>query len=163
MVQKFLVDTNSYGLSQYYLMNENESEKEFIERVEKENKKGIAMYKSYIERYPGQKNYWNNRLNEELNRNYVLMDEDEFHKCEKDFYLNMPIKETTKEEFHEQLNVLPPLYWHTNNDVNEFCMSEMYSYPYTSQYAHDRKTNKYYCKIVDVTDEDTWISNLLER
>lgn len=44
------------------------------------------------------------------------------------------------------LEVLPPENWVTINNVNEFCMSEHYTGLYTNQYAHDKNTNKYYCK-----------------
>ena len=42
-----------------------------------------------------------------------------------------------------------------------FCTSEMLTGTYTTQYA--AYNGKYYSKIVDVTDESTWIYNCLTK
>ena len=49
------------------------------------------------------------------------------------------------------------------NGVEMFCMSEMYSDTYTTQYAYDHRTGKYYCKMVDSEDTSTWIHTLLRK
>ena len=51
--------------------------------------------------------------------------------------------------------------WCTVEGVEMFCMSEMWTGTYTTQYAHDHRTGKYYSKMVDVTDRDTWINTYL--
>ena len=75
------------------------------------------------------------------------------------------VMETDKfqQEYEDALNVLPPLYWCTVNGVEMFCMSEMYSDTYTTQYAYDHRTGKYYCKMVDSEDTSTWIHTLLRK
>ena len=40
-------------------------------------------------------------------------------------------------------------------------MSEFYTSHYTHQYAKDRRTGKYYSKLVDYRDRSTWIHALL--
>jgi hypothetical protein len=69
------------------------------------------------------------------------------------------VKEITREDFYEALDCLPPLKWCTKSNVEMFCMREMYTGTYTTQYA--KKDGKYYSAMVDVTDENTWIHNRL--
>ena len=71
------------------------------------------------------------------------------------------MKEITEETFEDMLNVLPPIKWCTIDGIEMFCMSEMLTGFYTSQYIHDKGTNKYYHKIVDVTDKATWGHNFI--
>jgi len=93
----------------------------------------------------------------------------EFVKRERELVLDRKVTEIDEETFDEMLNVLPPLKWVDrvcaahNCYVNEFCMSEFDSGPYTAQYARayiDGKT-RYYCATVDYYDESTWIHNRL--
>lgn len=95
------------------------------------------------------------------NATFEAMTYEEFKRRERECILSMPLHEITEEEFHEMLNVLPPLAWGSWNNIEIFCMSEFYTGTYTSQYAHDRNTGKYYCKKVDYCDKSTWIPNLL--
>ena len=85
---------------------------------------------------------------------------DDFQAGQKRHLLNGELKEITKKEWEEMLNVLPPLMWCTIDGVNMFCMSEMYTGTFTTQYA--RYNEKYYCKMVDSADKSTWIHNLLK-
>ena len=88
---------------------------------------------------------------------------DAYLQMEKDYYINQPITEITEEKFEEMLDILPPLKWCTRNNIEMFCMSEMLTGCYTSQYIHDKISNKFYHKIVNVIDEKTWGHNFIER
>ena len=70
-------------------------------------------------------------------------------------------EEISEERFYEQFNVLPPIKWVTIGGVEMFCMCEMWTGSYTNQYAHDHKTGKFYTKMVDSADRDTWIHKYL--
>lgn len=96
----------------------------------------------------------------QLNK-YVAMTYDEFKKQERERLLSLPLHEITEERFYEMLNVLPPIKWTRRDNVEMFCMSEMFTGTYTDQYAHDHNTGKYFCKLVDLFDESTWIHNYL--
>lgn len=92
---------------------------------------------------------------------YRVMTFGDFLKLERDKILGEPLKEITAEKFNEMLDVLPPLAWTKHKGVEMFCMSEFYTSFYTSQYAHDHSTGKYYTKLVDYFDRSTWICEIL--
>lgn len=95
------------------------------------------------------------------NADFQAMTFGEFLKREREKILSDPMTEITEEKYNEMLDVLPPLAWCTRNGIEEFCMEEFYTGSYTSQYAHDKSTGKYYTKIVDYRDKTTWIDALL--
>lgn len=88
---------------------------------------------------------------------YKVVTFDEYMQLKKEKYLSDRVQEITEEEWDDKLNVLPPLYWCTIDGVNEFCLREMYDDTFTTQYA--RYNGKYYSKMVDVADRNTWIHN----
>lgn len=94
---------------------------------------------------------------------YEIMTWEQFSKLEREALLGDPIQRVTEEDFNDALDVLPPLRWETHNGVNEFCMSEMWTGTYTTQYAHVLGTDEYYCKMVDCRDRSTWIHNILMK
>lgn len=95
------------------------------------------------------------------NADYQAMTFADFLALEREKLLSDPPQEITESRYNEMLDILPPLAWTTHHDVEMFCMSEFYTGTYTTQYAHDQKTGKYYSKLVDYTDKTTWICNLL--
>lgn len=95
------------------------------------------------------------------NANYQVMPFAGFLALERERLLSGPPQEITEDKYNEMLDVLPPLAWTKHHGVEMFCMSEFYTGTYTTQYAHDHKTGKYYSKLVDYTDKSTWICNLL--
>ena len=92
---------------------------------------------------------------------FEAMTFDEFLIRQKKHLLDKPMHEITEERFYEMLNVLPPLCWTQHKNVEIFCMSEFYTGSFTDQYAHDKNTGKFWCKLVDYTDKSTWIPELL--
>lgn len=69
----------------------------------------------------------------------------------------------TAEDWHDALDILPPVNWVQVDGVDEFYMSERLTAYYTTQYAHDLRFGKYYCKTVDMLDPKTWIHNYLRK
>ena len=110
--------------------------------------------------------YWENR-----ERHYAAVVKEgveavtweEFLSRERERYLSIPLAETTAERYHEMFNILPPMYWTQDGvlDFEMFCVPEMISATYTSQYLHDLRTDRYYTKIVDSHDKKTWISAMI--
>lgn len=88
---------------------------------------------------------------------YKAVSFDEYMQLKKEKYLSDKLQEITEEEWEDKLNVLPPLHWCTMDGVNEFCLREMYDDTFTTQYA--RYNGKYYSKMVDAADRNTWIHN----
>ena len=142
-------------------LTDEEVEKE-VERAKQYYADDFKRTKELAEKYPND-TLWQDRLKAEtkLKRECVVMTLTEYLKAEREFLLSKELKEITEEEYQEMLNVLPPIKWVTIDDVEMFCMCEMYTGTYSSQYAHDRRADKYYTKLVDVTDTSTWINNIL--
>ena len=142
-------------------LTDEEVEKE-VERAKQYYADDLKKIKEIAKEYPSN-TYWQDRLKAEtkIKRNCVVMTLTDYLKAEREYMLSKELKEVTKEEYNEMLNVLPPLYWTTIDDVTMFCMCEMTTGSYTSQYAHDKRTDKYYAKTVDCADKSTWINNIL--
>ncbi len=103
-----------------------------------------------------------NYLKSAQEKEYKVMTWKEFKQFQKSFLFDDELTEITAEVFEDMLGVLSPLYWTEYNDIEMFCISEMYTGTYTNQYAHDKRTNKYYTKMVDSADKSTWICELLK-
>lgn len=88
---------------------------------------------------------------------------EEFTKRQREKLLAGEPKEVTAEDWHDALDILPPVNWVQVDGVDEFCMSERLTAYYTTQYAHDLRSGKYYCKTVDMLDPKTWIHNYLRK
>jgi hypothetical protein len=99
------------------------------------------------------------RANRDEPGKYSLMTEEEFFKAQRAFYLGDPPAEITEKQFHYALEVLPPLHYLGREGFASFLMSEFHSGPYTHQYvAVSRDGNtRYFSKLVDATDESTWM------
>jgi len=147
----------------YDFIDQGEAEKEAHDRAE------MSYWNEYLDcmqhmfDYPEQKQYWSDRADEaEYNAEHIsIMSYDNFAVREREILLAGEPEEVTEETFEEQLDVLPPLAWCSIGGVEMFCMAEMYTGSYTTQYAHDKISNKYYCKMVDVSDRKTWINTFL--
>lgn len=112
------------------------------------------------------KEFLQSRISEnesKIQAGFQVMDIAEFKKIERERILSGKLKRITEEKYEDAFDVLPPLYWCTVDGISMFCMSEMYSGTYTTQYAHDHRTGKYYSKMVDSEDTSTWIHHLLRE
>jgi hypothetical protein len=91
---------------------------------------------------------------------YAPMTWDEYLQGQKAFYLSDPAQQITREKYHEMLEVLPPVAWKQQGDLQTFLMSEHFSGPFTDQYAAlgfgDNQT--FWVRMVDVSDRRTWIT-----
>lgn len=150
------VDTKH--MSVYDFLRDGETEQELQSRANTYRQNDIESWDKNRRQYPCEiyENYYKSALEKE----YKVMTWDEYEKLQKDFYLDRPLVETTEEHFEDMLNCLPPLKWCTIDGIEMFCMSEMYTGVYTSQYA--RYKDNYYTKLVDITDRSTWINNYLK-
>lgn len=136
-----------------------------IERANVSNLADIARYKELLN-HPanndGKFTRWLAQAEAKQGK-FVPMTYEEFKAAEREKLLAYPLHEITEERFYEMLDVLPPLHWTRIDGVEIFCMSEMFTGTFSDQYAHDHRTGKYYCKLVDVCDRSTWIHNLLTK
>ena len=126
-----------------YRKREIKDSYERLVHAENENSENITFYKDMY--------------NRALNIHYEVMTFDDLMKIKKEKYLSDSVQKITKEEWNDQLDVLPPLYWCTIDGVNEFCLMEMYDDTFTTQYAE--YNGSYYSKMVDSADKSTWIHN----
>lgn len=149
-------------LSVWTMAKTPEEAEEGLQRAIENQKHGIETYTSYIVDYPDNADYWKKQLAVTTKKKYKIMEYDYFKGEERKKLLKGKPKKTTKEKFWEMLEVLPPIKWCTIDGVEMFCMSEMWTGSYTSQYAHDKKTDKYYTKMVDCLDKSTWIHEFLK-
>ena len=92
---------------------------------------------------------------------FELLTFDEFLRRQRLEMLSGPVEEIDAETYEDMLGVLPPLHYVTINGVTMFCMSEMYTGTYTTQYA--KAGGHYYSAMVDAADKSTWIHNRLAK
>ena len=93
-------------------------------------------------------------------RNYIPMSYEDFEKIQKEFYVKGP-NEITEEDFQDSLECLPPRRWINHELFHTFMMSEFTTGTITSQFLHDKLTNKYWHATVDAADKKTFIENKL--
>ena len=146
-----------------YLMD-SETTEEAEARGSKYYEDELALVTSHLANYGG--DYWKQQV-ESCTKNVIsgckVMTFEEFRVLERNKLLDGKLTEVTKEQYWDALEQLPPLHWTTHNNVEMFCISEMWTASYTSQYAHDKSTNKYYCAMVDSLDRSTWICEFLKK
>ncbi len=143
---------------------ENETKEEAETRGNKYYIDELALVTSHLNNYGG--DYWKNQveaITKKVQAGCKVMTYEEYKQLERNHLLSDKLQEIDADIFEEMLNVLPPIKWCTIGNVEMFCMSEMYTGTFTNQYAHDKHTNKYYRKLVDITDETTWINELLRK
>lgn len=152
-----ILAVNIKNMDVYDFLKDGESEVELLARANTYRQKQINTWDKNRKQYPCEQfeMYYNGALQAE----YKVVTWDEFRSLQRAFYIDDAVTEIIADRYNEMLNVLPPLKWCTINGVEMFCISEMTTGTYTSQYA--RYDGKYYTKTVDVTDESTWIYNLL--
>jgi len=137
----------------------DETIEDLLLRAQDASANSAKVWESHCKNYPDNSDYYLRMLENERASNFKVMSQDEYFMAERQFYVSKPLMAVTEERFNEMLNVLPPLYWTTISGVEMFCMSEMYTSSYTTQYA--KAGDKYYSKMVDVNDRTTWIHNFL--
>lgn len=86
---------------------------------------------------------------------YQPMTYEAYKARERAFWVDGTEKEITEDQFHEMLNVLPPMNWERHAGFESFLMCEFTSGVYTEQYA--RRGDKYFSKTVDAFDRTTWM------
>ena len=71
-----------------------------------------------------------------------------------------PLHEIDREGYWDALEVLPPLKFHNFKGNSVFFMSEFNSGTLTNMYCEmkDGELSRYFCKLVDFTDNQTWIT-----
>ena len=157
IMNKNILAVDVKHMSVYDFLQDGESESELLTRANDYRQKQINSWDKNRKEYPCEQyeTYYKGALQAE----YKILTWNEFAKLKKAYYITDDLAEITADRYDEMLNVLPPLKWRTVKGVEMFCISEMTSGTYTSQYA--RYDGKYYTKTVDVMDESTWIYNLL--
>jgi len=148
-------------LSIFNFADDQEQAKKVLVKAIENNKKDIEIWGNHCKNYPDTEQF-KTYLTQAQNKKYEIMTYKEYVKLERDYYINQPLTEITAERFEEMLNILPPKKWTTKHNIEMFCMSEMLTGTYTSQYMYNLVTNKYYHKIVDITDQSTWGYNFIQ-
>lgn len=154
-----VVDTVNFWI--FNFASNQEQAEETLSRAIETNKKDIETWENHCKNYPDAEHF-KNYLKEAQNKKYQVMTYNEYIQLERNYYINRPLEEITAERFNEMLNVLPPLKWCTKHNVEMFCISEMLTGTYTSQYMYNLVTGKYYHKIVDIKDQSTWGYNFMD-
>lgn len=146
-----------------HIISPKEDNTECFKRFKEKTWKNIRVFK---ERYKKTSEPWYIPRIKEQKRTLKTMQivkTTDFEIMLKKAILAKPIHEITKEQYHDALNLLPPVNWYRVGDFEMFCMSERITGSYTTQYAHDTLTGKYYLKTVDMDDPSTWIHNFFEE
>jgi hypothetical protein len=155
----WVVDVNK--MYPYSYSNSKEGAEELLQKALRQQEEDIKTWEGHIKNYP-EAEHFKNYLTDAKNKQYKIMSYDEYKQLERNYFTSKPLTEITAEQFNEMLNVLPPLKWCTKHNIEMFCMSEMLTGTYTSQYMYNLVTNKYYHKIVDITDQTTWGFNFIQ-
>jgi hypothetical protein len=158
-IEYWIIDINR--MYPYSYSNSIEGAEEKLQQALNHQEEDIKTWEGHIKNYP-EAEHFKNYLTDAKNKQYKIMTYDEYIQLEKDYFTSKPLTEITADRFEEMLNVLPPLKWCTINNIEMFCMSEMLTGTYTSQYLHDRSNNKYYHKTVDILDKATWGHNFIQ-
>ena len=130
-----------------------------LERAIENKKQSIETWEGHAKNYPDEAKKFLAYAEQDKKTDYKIMPYGDFEAAKRNHYLSRPVSEITEDEFHEALNVLPPVNWVTINGVNEFCMSERLTGNFTGQYG--RSNGKFYHKIVEMYDKTTWIHNFV--
>lgn len=168
MNNKNLVIVEMETISIFDFVKEGETVDEAENRANQHYVEGLERVKSLFQDSDDDKSraYWKEQITayeKKIQAGCQVIFFETFKKMQKEKLLSDKLTEITAEKFEDAFDVLPPLCWCTIDDVEMFCMSEMYSDTYTTQYAHDHRTGKYYCKMVDSADKSTWIHKLLRK
>lgn len=153
-----IVNVNG-GYANVYDFCTPETAQEIIDRATTKAIEQCISYDELIKNYPDRAEYWQNCKKEYLAAKYEMMTFEEYLSRQKKTMVSGEVSEVTEENYNDSLNCLPPLKWCSRDGFELFCMREMYTGTYTTQYA--KKDGKYYSAMVDVTDENTWINNRL--
>lgn len=156
-----IVNVNG-GYANVYDFCTPETAQEIIDKATAKAIEQCISYDELTKNYPDRAEYWQNCKKEYLTAKYEMMTFDEYLSRQKKAMVSGEVKEVTKEAFYEALNCLPPLKWCTKSNIEMFCIREMYTGTYTTQYGFNLVDSKYYSAMVDVTDEATWIHNRLQ-
>lgn len=156
--EMWIINTNN--MSPYtYCKGKDIADK--LKDAQEYNTKEIARLEALLMQYPNHP-IFTPMLETAKKARYEAMTWEEYETRQRAHLLAGEPQEVTEEHYNEQLDVLPPLHWCTINGIEMFCMSEMWSGSYTTQYAYDRSTGKYYSKTVDSKDRSTWINTYLQ-
>lgn len=153
-----IVNTKTYDVYGFY---PKEIAEDMLVKAKEHAAKEIKDYDKLIADYPDRTKYWQECKNAYVDALYEIMTYKEFILRRKERLTSAPIREITKEEYIRCFNVMLPLKYCIHNGMEMFCMREMYTGPFTTQYL--KSGDKYYAAMVDVTDKDTWIPARLER
>lgn len=90
-----------------------------------------------------------------------LMPWSRYENTVRDYYLSLPITQVDGVYFEEQLNVLPPLGWRQEGNIEWFFIREFDYGSWTEQVLVNYETEKVYAATVDYADPTTWIQSRL--
>lgn len=148
------------NLRVYDFLQKGETEQELLKRANDYKQESVESWDKNRKQYPCKE--YEDYYKKAIKSDYKVVTWNEYQQLEKQKYIDeSPLIETTKEKYNEMLDVLPPLKWCNIDNVEMFCMREMYTGTYTDQYA--KYGDKYYSKMVDITDRSTWINNYIKE
>lgn len=156
------VDVSTFRV--YDFLRDGETEDELLIRAGEYRSSVIDRLEDICANSDKDADYFRSRLKAERKVVYKIMSWDEFSQAKRAYMLTGEmgkVKEIDKDTYESQLDVLPPLYYVTIDGITMFCMSEMLDGTYTSQYG--KVGGKYYTKLVDSADMNTWLHVALKE
>lgn len=161
-----IIAVNAFPSMTYDFLKEGETEQTALERAREHYCNQYEKEKEFSILYDSENNhYWQDQAKRTwkiIEEDFSIMPFDDYITWQKKQLTSDAPEEITKEEYNDMLNILPPLKWGTYHNVESFCMSEFYTGTLTNQYAYNLVNGKYYRKLVDITDRNTWIYNDFE-
>lgn len=135
----------------------DETPEQLLERAKAYHEESIQSYRSHIENYPEQADYWRECLksHEEKIAHLQIETLGAFRKRQRDAYIGKPVKEITDGEWWHAFEVLPPCGLIMTSRFTEFYVSEAFTATFHSGYLKDNKTGKCYTAMIDTLDAST--------
>lgn len=163
-----LLIVNKYN-NNHYTDCKPEQVQESIERAKAFYSRDIELFKKNIKERPEMADFFTQRLNEYsaiIAAGFEAITWEEYKQRQADKWLSKTATECTREEYEENLDILPPLNYINYGDYTIFHVGECTTMTYYAQYIciHATKKNKkkkYYCALTDIYDRSTWIDCLL--
>lgn len=154
---------NVTNVTAWNFTESDEEASRILESAIQYEKESAELCDRHAADYPERADYWRIQAEKHRTAKFEIMSFDKFRAMQREKLLAGEPIEVTAEAWNDALDVLPPAKWTTVDGVEEFCMSERYTASYTTQYAHDHTTGKYFSKMVDMLDPSTWIHNYLRK
>ena len=155
-----IVNVNGEAFKPYDFCSSERAQKT-LDQAQKEAMEKVEYYNKEIADHPNHDNeYLKLRKKEYETAKYEMMTFADYLRRKKKIMTSGDVTEVTADEYYYVLNIMPPIQMSFRDGMSLFCVSEMKTDTYTTQYAEIG--DRYYSATVDLADESTWINRRVD-